>query len=308
MGYAWRKAAAYVPPAPVDYSHQWRRVSRAKPCPVCGKAEWCTVAMDGMIAICMRVAEGSTKSIDLDHGTGYIHRIGDSYTPPPSYVLTPPAIQESSFQLDYDAIFARWSLDTTEAAIVALAQSLCVSRQALKRLSPAWCAERQAWAFPMHDDRRQVVGVRFRSDAGKFSLPGSHAGLFMPSGIDGRSPIVICEGPTDTAAAVTLGCEAIGRPSCSGGTEYLCDLLQAGRRRDVIILADNDGPGRTGGRRLADRLLGLCRSVRLITAAPHKDVRAWLRAGCTPAILQARIGNAEYHLPRGFVRALDSHH
>jgi hypothetical protein len=289
--FPWRQAAAHIPAPPVEYDRQWRAVTQRKPCPICGKPDWCTVTNDA--AICMRVADGAIRSIDMDHGTGYLHRLtADTQIIRPTYSAGPT---EADFELDYDAIFRRWSRDTTDAAIVALAQSLGVSGQALKRLEPAWCAERECWAFPMHDDRRQVIGVRLRADGAKFAVTSSKSGLFIPTGLNSSSPLFICEGPTDTAAALTLEVEAIGRPSCSGGTEHLCNLLQVSRRRDVTIIADNDGPGRAGGKRLADRIVGICRSVTLFTAAPHKDLRAWLRAGCTPAILWARVGNAKKH-------------
>ena len=37
------------------------RVSKQRPCPVCGKPDWCLIARDGSAAICARIAEGSVK-------------------------------------------------------------------------------------------------------------------------------------------------------------------------------------------------------------------------------------------------------
>jgi hypothetical protein len=51
-------------------------------------------------------------------------------------------------------------------------------------------------------------------------------------------------------------------------------MLQAGRRRDVVIVADNDGPGQVGAKALQDRIVGLCASVRVWTP-PAKDLREW---------------------------------
>jgi 5S rRNA maturation endonuclease (ribonuclease M5) len=190
----------------------------------------------------------------------------------------------------------RWQACTSSEAIQDLAAELGVSRESLERLDVTRAPERAAWAFPMHDDRRQVVGIRLRGSQGqKFALSGSHAGVFLPRGLDSRSTLLICEGPTDTAAALTLGYQAVGRPSCSGGTNILCDVLQAGRRRDVVILGDSDGPGRNGARQLADRIVGLVRSLKVITAAPHKDIREWLQAGVGRACVDVRINQASWY-------------
>lgn len=293
MSYPWTQAALQMPPpnpAPVS----WLRVSRTRPCPICHKPDWCSVAEDGSAACCMRIADGAQRHVDLGHGIGHIHQLnGHAHPAPPSRGLCPPPLPPV---LDYPTILARWQRLTPRAALDELAASLGVNRGSLERLDACYCPERRAWAFPMHDGRRQVVGIRLRADDGrKFALPGSHAGAFIPSGLHSRSPLLICEGPTDTAAALTLGFQALGRPSCSGATEIVCDLLQAGRRRDVVIVADADGPGRYGAHRLADRLVGLCRYVKVITAAPHKDLRQWLVSGASPGAVRVRIDNAAYH-------------
>lgn len=198
--------------------------------------------------------------------------------------------------LCYGDLIHKWSERTTQEQIAALSESLVVSVASLNRLEVAWCADRNCWAFPMHDSRRQVIGVRFRTNDGrKFALTGSHAGAFVPSGLDSKEPqLLICEGPTDTAAALTLGFEAIGRPSCNGASEIISDMLQDCRRKDVIIVADNDGPGRAGAHRLADRLLGLTRSLKVVDSRPHKDIRVWLQAGATKPLVELRISQAYF--------------
>ena len=65
--------------------------------------------------------------------------------------------------------------------------------------------------------------------------------------------------------------------------------------RDVVIVADADGPGRFGAKRLADRIIGVARAVKVVSPAPHKDVRAWLNAGATKEALSVRIDSANFH-------------
>lgn len=297
MTYRWTEAAAHEPRPVSHRPATWLRVSRQRPCPICGKPDWCSVTEDGSSAGCMRVADGAVRHVGQGHGTMHIHPLGQFDPAQPVCRYRSPANDRpSTFELNYEAILGRWAQATSATGLADLAAGLGVSRESLARLGTVWCPERHVWAFPMHDDRRQVVGIRLRStDGRKFAVNGSHTGLFMPMGLDSRSTMMICEGPTDAAAALTLGYQAVGRPSCSGGTAFLCDLLQAGRRRDVVIVADADGPGRCGARQLADRIVGIARSVKVITAAPHKDIREWLQAGVSRSCLDVRIANAKYH-------------
>jgi phage/plasmid primase-like uncharacterized protein len=177
-----------------------------------------------------------------------------------------------------------------------------VSRAALDRLGTVWCPERRAWAFPMTNAAGVIVGARLRTaDGSKFALPGSHSGLFVPQGLKPRVQLLVCEGPTDTAAALTLGFQAIGRPSCTGGTHAVAAVIASLRPSEVVIVADSDGapgtrprelrddPGRYGAQQLAGYLAGHGRAVKVITPAPHKDLREWVGAGATHAIVSARI-------------------
>jgi hypothetical protein len=229
----------------------------------------------------MRISDGAKRIVEMDHGTGYLHELG---TPQPVRRYSKPPIAPS--YLDYAAIMLRWQ---STGRVRTLAETLGVNYASLERLDTGYCDER-GWAFPMHDAKREVIGIRLRAEDGhKFALNGSRSGVFIPRGIDSRSTLLICEGPTDTAAALTLGFTAIGRPSNSGGTEIICDILQAGRRRDVVIVADSDKPGKWGAKRLADRIVGLCGDVRVIRPLLHKDLRQWLCSGCTAESIRQTI-------------------
>jgi hypothetical protein len=47
-----------------------RRVTRRNPCPICEKTDWCGLAGDETIAICMRIADGAVKET---RNGGYLH-------------------------------------------------------------------------------------------------------------------------------------------------------------------------------------------------------------------------------------------
>src|ERR1044071_355506 len=50
------------------------RVSRCRPCAVCGKCDWCVFTRDGMISICMRVSAGAIR---MNSRGGFIHAHDD---------------------------------------------------------------------------------------------------------------------------------------------------------------------------------------------------------------------------------------
>jgi hypothetical protein len=90
-----------------------------------------------------------------------------------------------------------------------------------------------------------------------------------------------------------LGFAVIGRPSCNGASVHCVRLA---RGRDVVIIADADEPGQRGAVSLASTLRLYCPSVRIVTPpAPHKDARAWVRAGAIQADVQAVIDAADPH-------------
>ncbi len=134
----------------------------------------------------------------------------------------------------------------------------------------------------MRDEMGSVIGIRLRrSDGFKWAIRGSRNGLFIPAGAYfHHHTLCICEGPTDTAAALTLGLQVIGRPFCRGGTQMLvsfCRQLQA----PVAIVSDADGPGIAGAEALADELVGVTK-VRVIRPLKGKDLRPPSHTTVTP--------------------------
>jgi phage/plasmid primase-like uncharacterized protein len=167
--------------------------------------------------------------------------------------------------------------------LAALARSLGISVESLTVLGIGWSADHRAWSFPMCDAAGNVVGIRLRKAAGfKFAVKGSKEGLFLPSTAAADSErLVVCEGPTDTAALLDLGfAGAVGRPSCTGGIPLLAELVGWRRPREVVIVADGDEPGRRGADNLASVLAVYAPAVRVIVPPDGiKDARDWLRSG-----------------------------
>jgi hypothetical protein len=169
------------------------------------------------------------------------------------------------------------------------ARSLGLSVASLQQLGIGWAAEHRAWSFPLTDPWGQVLGIRLRNDRGfKWSVKGGREGLALPvhgphpgAGSGHRSPLLIAEGITDTAALLDFGFPNIaGRPSCTGGIKLLVQLVKLRSRPNVVIVADADEPGRRGADNLAMVLRAFVPTVQVIQPPNGiKDARAWLRAG-----------------------------
>ena len=282
-------------PAACATKTDWVRVTRQRPCAICGKADWCGVSADGRVACCMRV-----RSNRPTRNGGWLHRIADAphtRSRPP----VPPPRAAAQCSIDWAAMLRQFERDTPTAEVERLAADLGVSPGSLRRLGIAWAAPHRAWAFPMCNAQRETIGIRLRAEsAKKWAVAGSHNGLFWPEGLAGAGPLLVCEGPTDTAAMLDLGYDAIGRPSCTGGVDMVIEVVRTLRRRDVVVVADADGPGIDGADRLARALTEAGRRPKVIRPREGKDARAWVRSGATRAVVDCVIANALYwRAPRG---------
>ena len=268
------------------------RVSRRHPCPICGKPDWCLVASDGSAAICPRVCEGSVKRVGE---AGYLHILRDDPDwPRRARMRTIRVDLPDRSQRDFGPLAAEYAAAVEETKLEAFAECLGLSVDSLIRLGIGWSTQHGAWSFPMRGSDMNVRGIRLRSMTGrKWAVTGSRDGLFIPNGLCFTGPLCICEGPTDTAAMLALGFETVGRPSCTGGTKLLAELVRRKGPPALVIVADSDGPGERGAEALASTLLPLCGAVRLIHPPEGiKDARAWKRAGAARQDVQAAIDEA----------------
>lgn len=262
----------------------WKRVNPKFRCPICKHDSWCLVSADAVL--CMRVTSDRSKVL-RDGSTGYVHRLNEPIKVPTSEFRKPVPVINVGKLLD------RW-FSKMPHALKRLAVRLGVSEQSLSRLNCCFASEHHAWAFPMRDGYGELVGIRLRSDTGqKWAVKGSHQGIFLPVG-NAQEMVVVCEGPTDTAAALTLGYFAIGRPSCSGGGGDVRTAVKRLCVRRAVLVADNDGPGMNGAVMLADQL-PVPNSILLL---PSKDIRSFLNAGGTKGSLDAIIDGLVWRQPK----------
>ena len=168
-----------------------------------------------------------------------------------------------------------------------LSDRLGLPMETLRRLRVGWSESYRATTWPMVNDAGRVLGIRLRSmtTGDKWSIRGGRAGLFVPVGLSERADrLFIAEGPTDTAALLSLGVDAIGRPSCHGAVSITAKLVAQLRPAECVIVADRDehGAGMRGAESLAVALVTVCRSVRIILPpVGSNDARDWITGGAT---------------------------
>ncbi|MCC7388527.1 MAG: hypothetical protein IT431_07130 [Phycisphaerales bacterium] len=263
----------------------FRRLRRGEPCPVCEHLEWCLVSRDEppSRALCKRV-ESKRRWKDA----GWLHILREKgYSRPRARSLVIPL---RGAVRDFGGLATGYSAAARPAALARLADHLGVLPLSLERLGVGW--DGRNWSFPMSDASGQVRGIRLRTPSGgKLAVRGSLEGLFIPSGLGDHDRLLVCEGLTDTAAALTLGFDAIGLPSAGAGFRLVVAYAQARRPAAVVVVADNDDPGRRSASGLAATLACSCRDVRVVEPWA-KDLREWLRAGATVADVNEAIARA----------------
>ena len=262
------------------------RVSIARPCPVCENPGWCLVAPDGTAAICQRVESGRQCG-----DAGWFHLTPTAPPPPEQQSAAGP-------RKDWSAEARKYAANLDPARKRELAASLKLPADALDALPLVGFnpdANGAHFTFPEVDATGCVVGLLRRfGDGSKKAAAGGRRGLTLPAGWRDRpGPVFAVEGPTDAAAMTAAGLACVGRPSNSGGSALLAELLKDLDADRVVVVGENDRkdsgawPGRDGAESVARRLAAtLRRPVRsALPPGGAKDVRDWLTAddrGATP--------------------------
>lgn len=105
--------------------------------------------------------------------------------------------------------------------------------------------------------------------------------------------LYLVEGPTDLAAAMTLGLFAIGRPSCIGNEQMIIEYVKRINARRMVIICDNDDPGLRG----AAKLQGMLPVLSCIYVPPTKDIREFLNRGGDRRMIESSIRDLVWTQP-----------
>lgn len=287
---------------------KWHKVSKAHPCPICKKPDWCGVNDDGTMRICMRAPNGHPSK-----NGGYLYvwengrwdepaqraflgvppfRTGKVSPPPPLPPKTAPkwahkrlsTKEVTDFILGDMQVHLRWDFgvkdicgeDSDFECGTACAFGMYESK------SHPHCV-----AIPMRNAAGDPVGIRFRHTLtkAKTSLKNGSDGLFFAPILFKRKvdTLIIVEGATDAIALAAVGFDVVGRSSCATGTNAIRELLSIVKPRNLVYVADNDhakeiaGRMREAGREGAQKLAKeIKHPYKMISPLNAKDIREYI--------------------------------
>lgn len=269
----------------------WSHASPQHPCPICGKTDWCTFGDRAML--CQRVES------EKPHAKGGWFHFYDG--PKPRYV---PAARPAPKGIDAAKVMQTFKSNAGRS-IEWLASDLHVSISSLVALGVTWSQQHKAWAFPMSDQDGNQIGIRLRADNGfKWAVEGSRAGVFMPDVTTCNSfPEPRCaflpEGPTDTAAGLSMGLLTIGRPNNNSGGDFIRLALKRLGIYKAVIVSDNDEEKQIGNRIGRPGIEGAMKlkkeigvpSVIWMPPSPIKDMREFYKKGGTAKTILSAVKN-----------------
>ena len=274
----------------------WREATEDEPCPICGREHFCMI---GRVSVLCTQLESPKPS---KAGFGWWHSYPNSaerptFIPKPK----PPRITDAELHAKWEPILKSCK---GMVKVAELAAELGVDHWSLEALGFAW--DSTQYIIPTRNHRGLITGLDTRwKDGTKMVVPGSRRGLiYAKNWLDYTGPVLIVEGASDAAAALTMRLCVLGRPSNIGGVELLTRMLGNVQRR-IIVIAERDRkrhedlsemvrkqhdpackgclrcwPGMGGAKHTANALWKrLGRRVDwAFVPAPAKDMRGWLNA------------------------------
>lgn len=225
----------------------WLRCDAEHLCKVCESPDYCLRSDNGRDALCMR--QTSDKPFSFSNGwQGWIHAEADpeGYREPsrkPAPKISPPDVKRIAKEMFKHPMAA--------SSREAMATTLGVSVESLELLRMGYGDDvhGQFASFPMRNAAMEVVGLSRRyADGSKLSGFGMQVGVFCePEWRKRPGPVLIVEGASDVAAAITIGLPAIGRFNNMAGAELIGPML--GDRAAVVIGENDEKPEKRGAQK-----------------------------------------------------------
>ena len=279
------------------------RVSPEEPCAICGKSDYCYRLAH--YHVCTRVESNRPHA----KSNGWLHKrdAAAQLTPLPKRKPRPTDAEKRA-QWEPVALSCAATPVDRRLLAVGLGVNVDVLTRLLVGYSTNFGYHEPVWTFPERNADGWIVGIRRRTVQGgkKLCCTGARPGLtYADDWYNVSGPLFLVEGSSDTAACMTMGLRAIGRPSNLGGVEYLLAMLSRySPHQRIVVLGENDRkspikitlmkpphprgcqccgrcwPGKWGMLQTAQRLAnGLCRPIGTAFCPDSaKDVRSWLNA------------------------------
>lgn len=216
----------------------WIRVTRAEPCPICDRPDYCTRTTDGNAVKCMRVESDRPDKGKLG---GWIHQLTDPLPPhpPPKKVEKKPDWTDECRRM--------YEHDKAHDKRCSVAEQLKVSVESLEllRVGIGWDewnnAEFSSW--PSRDSDGRCIGyVRRYADGTKRTNQGGSTGVFYtPNWYTHPGPVFVVEGGSDVAACESHNLNSIGRASNTHGGEWIKKMLrQCCPEKLAVVVGERD--------------------------------------------------------------------
>ena len=269
-------------------SGKYGYVSRNRPCPVCGKTDWCTIADDNSAAICQRIESGKR----MPKG-GWLHRFESSESLP-NIAMTVPKSSPAKPKLSPEELADRQISFTgamSESDYARLAEAQSVSELTLRAFGVGqWFDFNKCineWTIPQRTLDGELSGFRTMCQTrkrDKRSITGSRSGAFFERNqitrpaIEQSGYILVCEGFSDAMLAYDLGFKTvIGRSNCVGELDQITNLVADIQPKHLLIVPDADTPGRDGAQELIRAIenQGTQTTISNIGLPDGHDIRSW---------------------------------
>ncbi len=150
---------------------------------------------------------------------------------------------------------------------------------------------------PKSFKQRRPDGV----DGWIWNLKGTKRVLYCLPEVLSANPaetIFIVEGERDADSLAKLG--LLATTNAMGAGKWRSEYSEFLRGRSVVLLPDNDDPGRDHMLKVARSLVGIASAMKILELpdlAPKGDVSDWLAAGGTPEALKNLVANLQEYKP-----------
>ncbi len=212
---------------------EWIRVSRAEPCPVCGRPDYCTRTTDGTAVKCMRVESDKPDKGQLG---GWIHNLADPLPPQPP---AKPVEKKADWTAECRKMFHHEKAHSKRCEV---AEQLKVSVESLEllRVGIGWDEwnGREFSSWPSRDGDGRCIGFvrRYADGTKKTNIGGTPGVFYTPNWCMFRGPVFIVEGGSDVAACYSNKLNAIGRASNTCGGYWIKQMIQKRCPGSLIIV------------------------------------------------------------------------
>lgn len=216
----------------------WIRVSRAEPCPICDRPDYCTRTTDGSAVKCMRVESDLPDKGKLG---GWIHKLTDPLPPKPE----PKKVEKKpDWSKECREMFEHEKAHDKRCEVAEMLKVSVESLEAL-RVGIGWDSwnQREFSSWPSRDNDGRCIGyVRRYADGTKRTNQGGSTGVFYaPTWYTYPGPVFIVEGGSDVAACESHNLNAIGRASNTHGGDWIKKMIrQCCPEKLIVVVGERD--------------------------------------------------------------------